>query len=229
MASAAAGLSQFVRASRANRLLRGLYHGKTIRYGKQVSHSERKTSRRWEPNTVWAEFYSEILEEKIKLRTAPGVMRTIDKYMGFDNYIIMAEPRYLEGLGMQLKHRMLDKMRERPELTAEDCLNVSPECWDYLKKWDQKFADEAALKEKAASESETEKIEEEKLMANYRKELQEAIVEGNDLPQRPEPKKKKKISVKKLFIQKRIAKKEAVERRRKNIASVVHGKYADDE
>jgi len=171
---------------------------------------------------VTKEFYSEILGEKMRLKTAPAVLRTIDKYMGFDNYIIMTRPKYLEGVGMQLKTRMMDTLRAQPDKTANDFLNVSPECWEYLKRWDKDLEQKQMLIENAESTAEAVQIENEKKMADYRKALAEAIAEGTALPPRPEIEKPKKKSLKKFFIEKRLAKRKMLAQKKINTGRIKH-------
>lgn len=194
--------------AKANRALNGLYHGKIIRYGNQISHSDRKTRRRWEPNVQKKSYYSEILDERIDVKIVTRAMRTVDKYYGFDNYIVLTHPRFLEGLGMKLKERMLDTLRAKPEAAFEDYLNVSPECWDYLKTWDEKVAAKEDKAATAAAEAEAEQIAKEK-----------AQKEGTWV----EPKKKKK-SIKQFFIEKRIANRERSARKRMTKSRYVHGR-----
>mmetsp|Transcript_14780 Transcript_14780/g.23370 ORF Transcript_14780/g.23370 Transcript_14780/m.23370 type:complete len:81 (-) Transcript_14780:256-498(-) len=79
--------------SKAGRMLRGLYHGKVIKFGNQISFSDKKTRRRWKPNVLRKEYYSEILDERISLPIVARVTRTIDKYQGFDNYIVLTSPK----------------------------------------------------------------------------------------------------------------------------------------
>eukprot|EP00472_Partenskyella_glossopodia_P012850 CAMPEP_0197517078 /NCGR_PEP_ID=MMETSP1318-20131121/2043_1 /TAXON_ID=552666 /ORGANISM="Partenskyella glossopodia, Strain RCC365" /LENGTH=155 /DNA_ID=CAMNT_0043066343 /DNA_START=188 /DNA_END=654 /DNA_ORIENTATION=+ len=149
---------------------------------------------------------------------AAGVMRTIDKYMGFDNYIVLANPKCLEGLGMQLKTRMLDKLRSEPSLGPEDFLNVSPECWQYLEKFDEKEKMKQEAADKEAQEDELRLIEEEAEWMQYRKDRAEAIESGSKPPKPPQKKKVKK-SLKQHCIDTRIAKREAVEARKRRVAA----------
>ena len=53
--------------------------GKRPRFGKQLSHSHRRSSRRWNPNVQTKRYY--LPEEKrwIKLRLTTKSIRTIDK------------------------------------------------------------------------------------------------------------------------------------------------------
>lgn len=53
--------------------------GKKPRFGKSVSHSHRRTSRRWDPNLQSKRYWVPSLGRFIKLTLTPKAMRTIDK------------------------------------------------------------------------------------------------------------------------------------------------------
>ncbi|WP_326835963.1 50S ribosomal protein L28 [Amycolatopsis rhabdoformis] len=48
-------------------------------YGKQVSHSHRRTSRRWEPNLQTRRYYVPSLGRTVRLKLSVKGMKTIDK------------------------------------------------------------------------------------------------------------------------------------------------------
>uniref|UniRef100_A0A7S2XBD7 Large ribosomal subunit protein bL28m n=1 Tax=Lotharella oceanica TaxID=641309 RepID=A0A7S2XBD7_9EUKA len=215
-------LAAFSRGNKAKRMLRGLYHGKLIKYGNQISHSDRKTRRRWLPNAVTKELYSEILDERIRMRVVTNVLRSIDKYMGFDNYIIMTNPRYLEGIGMSLKMRMLDKLRSEPDLKPDDFLNVSPECWAYLEEFDQKQAVLEARAEEHRLKEQEKQIEREEQVAQWREDMMQAKEAGEELPPRPVEKKRK--TAKDIHIERRLAARERRQNRKDNVTRIMNMK-----
>lgn len=53
--------------------------GRQPGYGKQVSHSHRRTSRRWEPNLQSRRYWLASENRWIKLRVSVKGMKTIDK------------------------------------------------------------------------------------------------------------------------------------------------------
>eukprot|EP01138_Halocafeteria_seosinensis_P009430 gb/GECG01009638.1/.p1 GENE.gb/GECG01009638.1/~~gb/GECG01009638.1/.p1 ORF type:complete len:261 (+),score=31.16 gb/GECG01009638.1/:1-783(+) len=67
---------------------RGLYGGKRIVFGNNVSHSERKTRRSWKPNSQYVTLWSENLGQKIPTRATAYSLRWMDKRGGLDNYLI---------------------------------------------------------------------------------------------------------------------------------------------
>jgi len=53
--------------------------GKKPQFGKQVSHSHRRSSRRWDPNIQTKRYYLPSEKRWIKLRLSTKAIKTIDK------------------------------------------------------------------------------------------------------------------------------------------------------
>ena len=53
--------------------------GRTPSFGKQVSHSHRRTSRRWNPNLQYKRYWLPSENRWIRLRVSTKGMKTIDK------------------------------------------------------------------------------------------------------------------------------------------------------
>ena len=96
---------------RSNRSRRGLYDGKDIRAGNNVSHSERKTKRTFKPNVFIKRVYSEILDEMVRFHLTTSALRTIDKYGGLDLYLLRSR-HVTEGQGLAVKKRILEKLEQ---------------------------------------------------------------------------------------------------------------------
>merc|ERR1740124_75396 len=96
---------------KSNRSRRGLYDGRDIRSGNNVSHSERKTKRKFKPNVFVKRVYSETLDEMIRFRLTTSALRTIDKVGGLDNYLLNSK-NVFEGTGLAVKKRILEKVGE---------------------------------------------------------------------------------------------------------------------
>lgn len=154
-------------------------------------------------------YFSELLDERIQIKVVARVTRTIDKYHGFDNYIVLTHPKYLEGIGMKLKERMLETLRTKPELRPDDFLNVSPACWDYLANWDAK---QAAIKQKLDEEADREE--------DLQIRREEAMINGEEPPKEP---RKKKKSLKLKCIEGRLQKRARNEHHAKIRGHVMHG------
>lgn len=71
-----------------NRRKWGLYGGKHVIFGNNVSHSVRRTRRKWNPNVQSKKLWSDALGRWVKLRVTTYVLRSIDKFGGLDNYLL---------------------------------------------------------------------------------------------------------------------------------------------
>ena len=108
---------------RSNRSRRGLYNGKDVRSGNNVSFSMKKTKRTFKPNVFKKRVYSETLDEMVRFHLTTSALRSIDKAGGLDNYLLTS--KYVtEGEGLAVKQRILKKMakdakkKERAEAMA---------------------------------------------------------------------------------------------------------------
>ncbi|KAJ4297916.1 hypothetical protein N0V90_005815 [Kalmusia sp. IMI 367209] len=92
---------------------KGLYGGKMIQFGNNVSHkTETKTRRYWKPNVLSKSLYSVALKKRIKLRITSNVLKTIDREGGLDEYLLkQTEGRVKElgPLGWALRWTLLQK------------------------------------------------------------------------------------------------------------------------
>jgi large subunit ribosomal protein L28 len=88
------------------RALKGLFGGKRITTGNQISFSGQRTRRKWFPNIQRKVFYSELLQRHFRLQVTTRVLRTIDKKGGFDNYLLLTPPEKLD-LGRAIELREL--------------------------------------------------------------------------------------------------------------------------
>ena len=71
--------------SRSKRMLLG---GKGVMFGNNVSESFNRTRRRWNPNVLKKQLWSETLNMKIKVKCSAHALRCIDKAGGLDNYML---------------------------------------------------------------------------------------------------------------------------------------------
>ncbi|CAH9111077.1 unnamed protein product [Cuscuta europaea] len=68
---------------------RGLYAGRHIRFGNQVSEDGgNKTRRNWKPNVQGKRLFSYILDRFIKVKVSTHALRCIDRAGGFDEYLL---------------------------------------------------------------------------------------------------------------------------------------------
>ncbi|KAI2511129.1 Ribosomal L28 family [Fragilaria crotonensis] len=104
---------------RSNRSRRGLYDGKDIRSGNNVSHSNRRTKRTFKPNVFLKRVYSEVLDEMVQFHLTSSTLRTIDKYGGLDIYL-MKSKHVTEGEGLAVKKRILEKLEESALIEGDE-------------------------------------------------------------------------------------------------------------
>lgn len=98
---------------RSNRSRRGLYDGKDIGTGNNVSFSMRATKRKFKPNVFIKRVYSEVLDDMIKFHLTTSALRTIDKVGGLDNYLLDPKRNITEGEGFVVKKKILKKLKNQ--------------------------------------------------------------------------------------------------------------------
>jgi large subunit ribosomal protein L28 len=105
---------------RSNRSRRGLYDGKDIRSGNNVSFSMKSTKRKFKPNVFLKRVYSEILDEMVQFHLTTSALRSIDKAGGLDNYLMKNE--FTEGEGFEVKRKIMKRLKNqaRYERKAEE-------------------------------------------------------------------------------------------------------------
>jgi large subunit ribosomal protein L28 len=75
--------------------------GKRTRVGNNVSHSNRHTKRTFKPNLQEKTFESALLGRRITLTLSTQAIRTLDKYNGFDGYMLQVRNiRVREGFSV---------------------------------------------------------------------------------------------------------------------------------
>jgi large subunit ribosomal protein L28 len=115
--------------SKPKRAERGLYGGKVIQSGNNVSFSINRNKRTWKPNVHSQSLFSELLGCKLTFRTTTHALRTIDKYGGIDNYLLktpdgkldsdvaVSTKRLLEATIVQQQARAAEKAAGSPLVT----------------------------------------------------------------------------------------------------------------
>ena len=78
--------------------------GVAVRYGNNVSHSQRKTRRRFEPNIKTVEYKSEITGQKYRLKVVARALRTVEKNGGFDLFILKANSAMMSDKAKKVKN-----------------------------------------------------------------------------------------------------------------------------
>mmetsp|Transcript_20418 Transcript_20418/g.42630 ORF Transcript_20418/g.42630 Transcript_20418/m.42630 type:complete len:227 (-) Transcript_20418:187-867(-) len=100
------------RRFRSNRSRRGLYDGKDIRTGNNLSFSMKHTKRTFKPNVFIKRVYSEILDEMVRFHLTTSTLRSIDKCGGLDNYLLTSR-HITSGEGLKTKKRIVNALKYR--------------------------------------------------------------------------------------------------------------------
>lgn len=74
--------------------------------GSNVSHSNRKTKRKFLPNLQNVTLHSEALGRSFKMRIATRTLRSIDIKGGFDNYLMLTSSSKLTEEAAKLKKQI---------------------------------------------------------------------------------------------------------------------------
>ena len=82
--------------------------------GHNVSHSNRKTARKFDPNLQTFTLKSDALRRDFKLKLATNTIRTIDKHNGFDGFLRSVKTARLTPFGRQLKKKLFS-IEGKPE------------------------------------------------------------------------------------------------------------------
>jgi len=77
--------------------------GKEPQFGHNVSHSNRKTNRRFDPNLQKTTLYSEALGRRVGLRISTRALRNVQKKGGLDAFLVGTADAALAPAGLRLK------------------------------------------------------------------------------------------------------------------------------
>jgi large subunit ribosomal protein L28 len=77
--------------------------GKAVLTGNLVSHSNRKTRRRFLPNLVNVTLASDVLKRSVKLRISANALKTVDHRGGLDAFLVKARVDELSPKAAELK------------------------------------------------------------------------------------------------------------------------------
>jgi len=83
--------------------------GKTRQIGHRVSHSNRKTKRRFLPNLLNVTLISDALGRSVRLRISANALKTIDHRGGLDSFLLAAKDADLSPRVLQLKRQIVKK------------------------------------------------------------------------------------------------------------------------
>jgi len=80
--------------------------GASVRYGHKVSHSNRKSSRTFQPNLQQVTLRSDALRRNFSLRITTRALRSVQKHGGLDNFLLHTSDRELSREALRLKERI---------------------------------------------------------------------------------------------------------------------------
>lgn len=83
--------------------------GKAFQTGHKVSHSNRKTKRRFLPNLVRVTMTSEALSRAVRLRISANALRSVDHRGGLDAFLAKAKEADLSPRALDLKREIAKK------------------------------------------------------------------------------------------------------------------------
>jgi len=83
--------------------------GKGAQVGHKVSHSNRKTKRRFLPNLLNVTVMSDVLGRSVKLRVSANALKTIDHRGGLDGFLMKAKDAELSPRVLELKREIKKK------------------------------------------------------------------------------------------------------------------------
>jgi large subunit ribosomal protein L28 len=86
--------------------------GKAPQSGHKVSHSNRKTKRRFLPNLVNVTLSSEALEQSIRLRISANALRTVDHRGGLDGFLAKSNDVELSPRALEFKRQLAKKLAD---------------------------------------------------------------------------------------------------------------------
>jgi len=75
--------------------------------GQNVSHSNRKSKRRFEPNLQHTHLHSAALGRRVRIRVSTRALRTVQKRGGLDAYLLATDDAKLPPEALSLKRQVL--------------------------------------------------------------------------------------------------------------------------
>jgi large subunit ribosomal protein L28 len=80
--------------------------GKAVLSGNLVSHSNRKTRRRFLPNLCQVTLISDALQQNVRLRVTAHALRSVEHRGGLDAFLLKAHDSELSQRALELKRKI---------------------------------------------------------------------------------------------------------------------------
>ena len=87
--------------------------------GHTVSHSNRKTKRRFLPNLNNLSFKSEALGVKLNFRIAASTLRTVNKYGDIDSFLVNYRFQNLSDLAKKFRNKVKKSLDKKGQLEVK--------------------------------------------------------------------------------------------------------------
>ena len=81
--------------------------GKTRQIGHKVSHSNRKTKRRFLPNLLNVTLQSDALERSVRMRISAHALKSVDHRGGLDAFLLKAKDAELSARALEIKRAIV--------------------------------------------------------------------------------------------------------------------------
>jgi large subunit ribosomal protein L28 len=88
--------------------------GKAVLSGHLVSHSNRKTKRKFLPNLLNVTLQSDALQRSVRLRVSANALRTVEHRGGLDAFLAKADADDLSQRAKVLKKQIAKKLADQP-------------------------------------------------------------------------------------------------------------------
>jgi large subunit ribosomal protein L28 len=88
--------------------------GKGAQTGHKVSHSNRKSKRRFLPNLCSVTLISDALERSVRLRISANALKSVDHRGGLDAFLVKAKDDELSPRALELKREIEKKRAAAP-------------------------------------------------------------------------------------------------------------------
>ena len=86
--------------------------GKTRQIGHKVSHSNRKTKRRFLPNLLNVTLQSEALGRSVRMRISANALKSVDHRGGLDAFLLAVKDVDLSKHALEIKRAIVKKRAE---------------------------------------------------------------------------------------------------------------------
>ena len=83
--------------------------GKTRQIGHKVSHSNRKTKRRFLPNLLNVTLQSDALGRSVRMRISANALKSVDHRGGLDAFLLVAKDADLSKHALEIKRAIVKK------------------------------------------------------------------------------------------------------------------------